>query len=63
MHRSSRSLFTIAFTTLAAAACTERQPQPLEPSQQIDATQTAVQASPIALAISTHLSYCSLQSC
>ena len=51
MHRSRTSFLAVAFAALAATSCTERQAQPLEPSQQLDAAPVAVRATPDIIAV------------
>ena len=51
MHRSRTSFLAVAFAALAATSCTERQAQPLEPAQQLDAAPVAVRATPDIIAV------------
>ena len=51
MHHRRSSLLILALTAVAATACTERQTQPMEPAERIDAAPVAVHASPNIIAV------------
>jgi hypothetical protein len=51
MHRSRSSLLAVALAAFTASACTEKEPQPLEPVQPMNGEPLAVRGSPNIIAV------------